>query len=288
MERFLSTLSDEVQYLIREKLNKFNQDRSTDNERYYILTPTNKSLYYTLLLYRPEAEYHPYIYLSNLDLNAIASINKAIRILSNSYYPLYIVESLDRPADNGDDIILFGKYRGRHLADIYQLNAKYILWIADNYQPKTRSEHRFKEIAVSYSKAYLDLQTGRKYKKPFSHHVGSPGEKLTHLELTITRVRVEDDSFKTRLIDGIEYFYVDQLITAVDSVGNLFVFTVKARDRSLVSRTLSPGTHAYQVGEKIRLESAKVLKHFESHQVKYTRLGYLRFITPDRSSLSAF
>lgn len=35
---------------------------------------------------------------------------------------------------------------------------------------------RFKELAVTYSKIYLDLQTRKKYKMPVSRFVGTPGE----------------------------------------------------------------------------------------------------------------
>ena len=59
---------------------------------------------------------------------------------------------------------------------------------------------RFKELAVTYSKIYLDLQTRKKYKMPVSRFVGTPGEKLSDLKLTITKVRIEDDSYKTQII----------------------------------------------------------------------------------------
>ena len=62
-------------------------------------------------------------------------------------------------------------------------------WIADKYEPHVKSEMRFKELAVTYSKIYLDLQTRKKYKMPVSRFVGTPGEKLSDLKLTITKVR---------------------------------------------------------------------------------------------------
>lgn len=139
-----------------------------------------------------------------------------------------------------------------------------------------KSEHRFKELAMTYSQVYLDLQTRRRYKVPVSHFVGTPGEKLTDLTLTITRVRLEDDYYKTKVIDGIAYFYVDQLLTAVDTAGNLFLFVMKATDRSLSSRTLPAGCHLYQAGEKVVIRSAKILRHVELRNIKYTKLGYIK------------
>jgi len=276
MDRRFAALSSEIIDLIHEKLGTFNLSRTTDNWRYYILTPTEKSLYYTLWFHNPEAESHKNIYLTNLDLSAIGSVNKAIRILSNSFYPLYIIEEIELLVNNGDDIIMFGKYRGRHLQDIYQLDPQYILWIANKYIPKVKSEFRFQELATSYSKAYLDLHTRKKDKKSVSSHIGIPGKKISDLNLTITRVRIEDDSYRTSIIDGVENFYVDQLITATAITGNLFLFTIKAIHSSLTSRSLSPDTYLYQVGENITLLSAKVLKHIISHNVNYTKLGYLK------------
>lgn len=277
MDKRFTALSTEIQELVHKKLRLFNQGRIMDKWRYYILTPTEKSLYYSLWFHHPEAEHHRNIYLSNLELSSIGSVNRAIRILSNSLYPLEIVEEIELLVNNGDDIILFGKYRGRHLQHIYQLDPKYILWIADKYIPKSKNESRFKALAISYGKAYLDLHTPKKYKKGISRLIGIPGEKINDLNLSIIRVRIEDDAYKTRIINGIEYFYVDQLITATDAAGNLFLFTVKATDRSLSSRTLSPDTYAFQTGEHIHIHSAKVLKHIESHHINYTKLGFLKF-----------
>ena len=80
---------------------------------------------------------------------------------------------------------------------------------------------------------------------PVSRFVGTPGEKLSDLKLTITKVRIEDDSYKTQIIRGTEYFYVDQLLTAVDIAGNYFLLRIKAKDRSLTTQTLPPGCLLY-------------------------------------------
>ena len=251
MDENTSGISGEIQKMILDKLNTFNRGKTSDKGRYYILLPTSKTLYYTLWFFTPSATYHPTVYLANLDLNAISSVNKAIKMVSNSFLPLFITTDIKDSPDNGDDIISFGKYRGYHLHDIYTIDPR-------------------------YSKIYLDLQTRKKYKMPVSRFVGTPGEKLSDLKLTITKVRIEDDSYKTQIIRGTEYFYVDQLLTAVDIAGNYFLLRIKAKDRSLTTQTLPPGAHAFQVGEKLTLTSAKVLKHIESRTIKYTRIGYIK------------
>ena len=104
-------------------------------------------------------------------------------MVSNSFLPLFITTDIKDSPDNGDDIISFGKYRGYHLHDIYTIDPRYVVWIADKYEPHVKSEMRFKELAVTYSKIYLDLQTRKKYKMPVSRFVGTPGEKLSDLKV---------------------------------------------------------------------------------------------------------
>ncbi|MDL2256113.1 hypothetical protein LJC38_05975 [Parabacteroides sp. OttesenSCG-928-K15] len=269
-------IPEELLDIIREQLKSFNQGRVADQGSYIVAYPTEKSLYYTLWFYNPIATFHSYIYILNLELDALSSVRKALRLINNSLMPIVLKEEMDAPSHQGDDIILFGKYRGYHLQAIYTIDPRYISWIADKFEAKTKNEQRFKELAVSYNKVYLDLQIKKKYKSTASHYTGRPGDKITDIELTVTKVRIEDDYYKTHLIDGIEYFYVDQLITATDSAGNYYLLTMKAKDRSLVSRTLSPDAHAFQKGEKIMIASARVLKLIESHQIKYTKIGYIK------------
>lgn len=277
----ISGISSEVERVIREKLEAFNAGKTSDKGRYYILMPNQRTLYYTLWFYNPAATYHHYIFLDTLELNIISSLNKAMRLVANSYMSLHITNHTDQlfgsSGNNGDDIITFGKYRGHKLQEIYTIDPRYIAWLADKYEPRVRNEFRFKELAVTYNRIYFDLHTPRKYKIQTSQYVGSVGEKLTDLTLTVYRVRIEDDPYKTSIVRGTPYFYVDQIVTAIDKAGNLYTFTVKASGSSLQSRTLNSYAHPYKPGEKLFIASAKVMKHFESRNIKYTRLGYIKY-----------
>lgn len=273
----MADIFEYIEQCVIDKLTLFNEGKSSGKGSYYMLMPGPDTACYTLWFFNPKAVYHPYVRLNNLDIDAINSVNKAIRIVANTFYTLEIISSLESSPTNGDDIITFGKYRGYHLQDIYLIDPKYVAWIAGKYEAHVKSEQRFKEMAITYSQAYMDLHTPRIYKIPVSQYVGVPGEKLTGLHLTIIRVRLEDDSYKTCIIRGTPSFYVDQLITASDEAGNLFFLSVKATDRSLESGTLSHSAYPYKVGEKLEIISAKVLKHVVSRNIKYTKLGYVRF-----------
>lgn len=273
----MGNISDYIEQFVLDKLKAFNDGKNPEKGIYYILLPNSKSLYYSLWFYNSKAIYHPYIFLTNLDMDAINSVDKAIKIMANSFYSLNFINRSDSFNSNGDDIIMFGKYRGHHLYEIYTIDPNYIHWITNKYEARKKSEQRFKDMAISYNMVQLDLHTSRKYKTPLSQHIGSIGEKLTNLKITITHVRLQDDPYKTKIEKGTISYYVDQKITAVDNSGNLFSFIIKAANRSLESGALNSASHIFNVGEKIEISSAKVLQHFIWRNIKYTRLGYIKF-----------
>lgn len=273
----MSNISDYIEQFVLDKLNVFNEGRNEDKGVYYILLPNEKTAYYTLWFYNPTAEYHPNVFLSTLDVNVINSVGKAMTTVANSFAKLTIKIRLASISHNADDMISFGKYRGYHLFEVALIDPKYVTWIANKYEARIQSERRFKELATTYSWVYQDLNTSRTHKMPVSRFVGEIDEKLTDLHLTIRRVKIEDNPYKTSIIRGTTHFYVDQKIIAADDSENLFFFTIRATDRSLESGKLSNSDHSYTVGEKLHIRSAKVIKHYMSRNIRYTKLGYVKF-----------
>lgn len=273
----MSNISDYIEQFVLDKLNVFNEGRNEDKGVYYILLPNEKTAYYTLWFYNPTAEYHPNVFLSTLDVNVINSIGKAMTTVANSFAKLTIKIRIASISHNADDMISFGKYRGYHLFEVALIDPKYVTWIANKYEARAQSERRFKELAATYSWVYQDLNTSRTHKMPVSRFVGEIDEKLTDLHLTIRRVKIEDNPYKTSIIRGTTHFYVDQKIIAADDSENLFFFTIRSTDRSLESGKLSNSDHAYTVGEKLHIRSAKVIKHYMSRNIRYTKLGYVKF-----------
>lgn len=273
----MSYILDYIEQFVLDKLNMFNEGRNEDKGVYYILLPNEKTAYYTLWFYNPAAEYHPNIFLSTLDVNAINSVGKAMKAVANSFVKLTVRIRIESISHNADDMISFGKYRGYHLFEVALIDPKYVTWIANKYEAHVQSERRFKELATTYSWVYQDLNTSRIHKMPVSRFVGTIDEKLTDLHLTIRRIKIEDNPYKTRVIRETTHFYVDQKIIAADDSENLFFFIIRATDRSLESGKLSNSDHAYQVGEKLYIRSAKVIKHYASRNIRYTKLGYVKF-----------
>lgn len=272
----MDNISGYIEQFVLDKLNTFNEGRNTDKGVYFILLPNKKTAYYTLWFYNPAAEFHPNIFLSTLDVNAINSVEKAMKTTANSFARLTVKMRLESISHNADDIVSFGKYRSYHLFEVAAIDPKYVTWIANKYEARVQSERRFKELAATYSWVYQDLNTSRMHKVPVSRFIGTIDEKLNDLHLSVRRVKVEDNPYKTRSIRGTTHFYVDQKIVASDESGNLFFFTIRASDRSLESGKLSNADHAYQAGEIMHIRSAKVIKHYTSRNIRYTKLGYIK------------
>ena len=272
----MDNISGYIEQFVLDKLNTFNEGRNTDKGVYFILLPNEKTAYYTLWFYNPAAEFHPNVFLSTLDVNAINSLEKAMKTTANSFARLTIKMRLESISHNADDIVSFGKYRSYHLFEVAAIDPKYVTWIANKYEARVQSERRFKELAATYSWVYQDLNTSRMHKVPVSRFIGTIDEKLNDLHLSVRRVKVEDNPYKTRSVRGTTHFYVDQKIVASDESGNLFFFTIRASDRSLESGKLSNADHAYQAGEIMHIRSAKVIKHYTSRNIRYTKLGYIK------------
>lgn len=272
----MDNISGYIEQFVLDKLNTFNEGRNTDKGMYFILLPNEKTAYYTLWFYNPRAEFHPNVFLSTLDVNAINSVEKAMKTTANSFARLTVKMGLESISHNADDIVSFGKYRSYHLFEVAAIDPKYVTWIANKYEARVQSERRFKELAATYSWVYQDLNTSRMHKVPVSRFIGTIDEKLNDLHLSVRRVKVEDNPYKTRSVRGTTHFYVDQKIVASDESGNLFFFTIRASDRSLESGKLSNADHAYQAGEIMHIRSAKVIKHYTSRNIRYTKLGYIK------------
>ncbi|WP_278835465.1 hypothetical protein [Parabacteroides goldsteinii] len=272
----MDNISGYIEQFVLDKLNTFNEGRNTDKGVYFILLPNEKTAYYTLWFYNPAAEFHPNVFLSTLDVNAINSVEKAMKTTANSFARLTVKMRLESISHNADDIISFGKYHGYHLFEVAAIDPKYVTWIANKYEARVQSKRRFKELAATYSWVYQDLNTSRMHKVPVSRFIGTIDEKLNDLHLSVRRVKVEDNPYKTRSVRGTTHFYVDQKIVASDESGNLFFFTIRASDRSLESGKLSNADHAYQAGEIMHIRSAKVIKHYTSRNIRYTKLGYIK------------
>lgn len=141
----------------------------------------------------------------------------------------------------GDDIISFGKYHGHFLHEIFRIDPAYVSWIAYKFTPRIPKQERFVQIAQVYHSVHLDIQKRQAHQKySTSRFLGKEGDKVKELTLKVLRVRLEDDPYKTTVKGTTPYFYVRQILTLEDPIGNLVTFRTNSRTASRESCARCP------------------------------------------------
>lgn len=276
----LPGISENEQALLYAKLNEYNRGRASFKEAgvYLIVLPRTGKPNYSLWLYSPLPEKQSILYIHDLS----PDINESLRMASTMcYYSrrcLILMEYNEkRMQSNGDDLIFFGKYRGHFLHEILKIDPAYLSWIAYKFTPKIPKQERFVKIAQAYHSIHLDLMLRKsKEKRVSSRYLGEVGEKLTDLKLKVTRVRLEDDPYKTRVNGTTPQFFVKQMLTLTDASGNLVTMSIPSKNPSAVSCTLSGIEHEYRPGDIVYVASARVSRQYESYGSKYTRLNHVK------------
>ena len=284
----LPGISENEQALLYAKLNEYNRGRASFKEEgvYLVVLPRPGKPNYSLWLYSPLPEKQSILYIHDLS----PDINESLRVASTMFYYskrcLILVDYNEkRMQSNGDDLIFFGKYRGHFLHEILKIDPSYLSWIAYKFTPKIPKQERFVKIAQAYHSIHLDImQRKSREKRSSSRYLGELGEKLTDLKLKVTRVRLEDDPYKTRVNGTTPQFFVKQILILTDASGNLAVMSIPSKNPSAVSCTLSGIEHEYRLGEIIYIESAKVSRRYESYGSKYTLAGRYALVRRGRGA----
>ena len=277
----LPGIFENEQALLYAKLNEYNRGRASFKEVgvYVVVLPRPGKPSYSLWLFSPLPERQSILYIHDLS----PDINESLRIVSTMFYYsrrcLILMDYNEkRMQTNGDDLIFFGKYRGHFLHEILKIDPSYLSWIAYKFTPKIPKQERFVKIAQAYYSIHLDImQRKSREKRSSSRYLGESGEKLTDLKLKVTRVRLEDDPYKTRVNGTTPQFFVKQILTLTDASGNLVIMSIPSKKPSAVSCTLSGIEHEYRLGDIIYVASAKVSRRYESYGSKYTRLSHVKF-----------
>ena len=176
---------------------------------------------------------------------------------------LLLVEyNAKRMQSKGDDIISIGKHHGHFLHEILRIDPAYLTWIAFKFQPRIPKQERFVQIAKIYHSVHLDIQRRKTYQTTGGRFLGKEGEKVENLTLTVLSVRLEDNPYKTQLKGTTPYFYVRQVLKLKDSIGNFVSIRLNARTASRKSCQLPAVEHAYQMGEVMKIASARIARTY--------------------------
>ena len=256
---------------ILQTIEEFNQGRTDSNGIYCISLSTEFRPYYILWRLFPSDE-EP-ILIRTLAVTFEAAVERACTLLQNCNVKLEVRNSLFFESFYGTEetIIPFGKYSGKRLAEILYIEPSYILWLANKFtSDNPRFEHML-AVAKKLAVVHYELTVQKRHISSASKHVGTPGEHLKNVYLSVLNVKIQVDGYKPD-------FYVDQSVLAVDRDGNRFTFLVKAAGKSMTPKQLSCHSRVVKAQETLHLRSAKIMSHYESHGVQYTRLGYVKLM----------
>lgn len=255
-----------------QKIDNFNKGRREDAGYYAISVSTPYRSYYALWRIFPD-NVSPPLFVQTLAVTFDDAADRAFQYLQNCNTLLKVKDNSFFESYYGmsDDIVAFGKYRGKRLAEVYYIDPNYVLWLAHKFEARNPRDKKLAAMAKSFATVHYETVI-KKHRLPAgSRFIGQPGEKLTDLHLEVLGVRLQLDAYKTR------DYYVDQSVLAADADGNRFNFLIKAAAPSMSPDALSCYTKKISPRENIYIKSAKVLSHYESKGIKCTRIGYLKF-----------
>ena len=276
----LPNITEAEQELLYEKLNVYNQGKASYKEAgcYLVVLPREGHPDYSLWFYTPLLDRRCILFIEDLKPDIIQSLRIVTSELWYANRQILVTDYNEkRMSTHGDDLIAFGKYRGHFLYEILRIDPGYVNWIAFKYTPIIPKQERFVKMAQAYNCVYLDKMLKKKYQpRPTSRFLGKKGDKLSNLTLKITKVRVEDDPYRTCVIGTTPVFFVRQRLTAIDASGNLVNLTFASGNPSHASGQLPSLEHAYRPGEVLHISSARIAATAESYGIQYTRLNYVK------------
>ena len=273
MERNMNLyqLSPEIADKQFKRIELFNRGRSRDNGIYAIRMATPFRPNYTL--WRIFPQYAEPLFVRTLGVTFETAVDRVFSLLQNCNVWLDTADSstFEPYYSEADEIIPFGKYKGKHLSEIFYIDPSYVYWLANKFTTDSRKYDRLISQAKCFSIVHFEFTVHKPRVASVSRFVRNVGDRLKDLQLTVLNVRLQVDTYKPD-------FYVDQNVLAADRDGNRFTFLIKAAARSLTPNALSCRSREIKRQEVLQVKSAKVMSHYESHGVRYTRLGYVRLL----------
>ena len=247
----LYQLSPERAAKIFDRIDMFNRGRTETNGKYVISMPTPYRPYYGF--WRIFLNDNAPLFIRTLAVTFDAAAERAFALLQNCNVLLDVQDNavFESCYGQSDDIIPFGKYRGKRLAEIFYVDPSYVLWLANKFVVETKRYEPLVLLAKKFAKVHFELTIQKKHISSVSRYIGEVGDKLKDMFLTVLNA---------------------------DRDGNRFTFFVKAAARSQTPNALSCHSRKINTHEVLHLSSAKIMAHYESKGVHYTRLGYVKLV----------
>lgn len=134
----LYQLSPELAAKVFDRIESFNRGRMPKDGKYVISMPTLYRPYYGF--WRIFSDDKTPLFVRTLAVTFDAAAERAFALLQNCNIPLDVQDNsvFESYYGQSDDIIPFGKYRGKRLAEIFYVDPSYILWLANKFTVETK------------------------------------------------------------------------------------------------------------------------------------------------------
>ncbi len=131
----LYQITDVMAERVFQKIDNFNKGRREDVGFYAISVSTPYRSYYALWRIFPDDTYAP-LFIQSLAVTFDDAAERAFQYLQNCNVLLKIKDNTFFESYYGmsDDIVAFGKYRGKRLAEVYYIDPNYVLWLAHKFE----------------------------------------------------------------------------------------------------------------------------------------------------------
>ena len=133
-------------------IDEFNRGRTAANGCYAISMATAYRPYYGFWRIFPNVQVP--LFIRTLAVTFDTASERAFALLQNCNIRL---EALDNQIfesyyGSSDDMIPFGKYRGKRMSEIYYIDPSYVLWLANKFQPEQKRYEPLAEKAKPFAR----------------------------------------------------------------------------------------------------------------------------------------
>ena len=235
----------------------------SENRGFMLIGVTGRHrVFYTFWKYNPKNRFNPLIYLGNLSTNIVEAAKKARKF--SGIQPIYFdsYDTLTSLRGTPEDVLTFGKYRGKTLGEIYLDNPQYIIWLSKNMEPRSKKQFIQLQIAKDLTQDYFDQMTKINRESDDSEYYGEEGDKVD-LVMKITYAKIFDLFLKLR---G-EYnnyrfeFYINNLSNLEDLLN-------AENSQEIIEKLENKEFHI----------KGKIKGHKEILGKKYTQLHYVKIL----------
>jgi hypothetical protein len=214
--------SEETICRITDLFEKGNEGKS-ENMGYYIIDTTgSKQVYFTLYRFKKSnSEYvNPFTYVKNVTSD-FQKLEEMVHKFNSQPIPVIVVGSNNNNAKvrefkgrmiGATPVLKFGKYMGKTIETIWNLDKNYVLWFSKNFQPKNNAnDYTLYHSAIEYANLFYTELTQTNRDTDTSKYIGSIKDKVT-IEAKVTSIKANEDYTIINLvtIDGDSVYIYDK------------------------------------------------------------------------------